>query len=248
MTSSLFHTLNISKQDMITRLMDLDVVSNNLANVNTNGFKASRSNFQELLSQVIQRDGSKIASTQGLMRQGALRMTNLPFDWAIQGEGFFQVRLGNGQTAYTRTGEFSLDANRQIVTPAGDRLIWNGTIPDGYQDISISADGTVSAAMQDGTIQTCGTIQLAKFNNPSALKIDGKNNFLPTTSSGAAVLAAPNSANTGIVTAHQLEGSNVDMSREMTQLMLDQRTFQLSVKAFQQTDQMIGQAINLRKA
>jgi flagellar basal-body rod protein FlgG len=233
---------------MITRLMDLDVVSNNLANVNTTGFKSSRSNFQELLTQVVQRDGIKIASTQGMMKQGALRMTTSAFDWAIQGEGFFQVRLANGQTGYTRTGEFGLDANREIVTPSGEKLIWNGTIPDGYQDISLSADGTVNAMMQNGTIQTCGTVQLARFNNPTALKADGNNIYLETAPSGAPIVAAPSSPNTGLITAHQLEGSNVDMAREMTQLMLDQRTFQMSVKAFQQTDQMIGQAINLRKA
>ena len=247
MTSSLFHTLNISKQDMITRLMDLDVVSNNLANVNTTGFKSSRSNFQELLTQVVQRDGIKIASTQGMMKQGALRMTTNPFDWAVQGEGFFQVTMANGQTGYTRTGEFGLNANREIVTPSGERLIWNGTIPETFLDISISTDGTVNAMMADGTIQTCGTVQLARFNNPTGLKADGNNILLETAPSGAPIVAAPSSPNMGLVTSHQLEGSNVDLSREMTQLMLDQRTFQLSVKAFQQTDQMILQAINLRK-
>jgi len=247
MSSSLFHTLNISKQDMITRLMDLDVVSNNLANVNTVGFKSSRSNFQELLTRVIQRDGIKIASTQTMFQQGALRMTTNPLDWAIQGDGFFQVRLANGQTGYTRNGEFGLNANREIVTPSGERLIWDGTIPENFRDLSISADGTVSAVLVDGTIQVCGTVQLARFNNPTALRADGNNIHLETTSSGAPVVAAPSSANMGLITSHQLEGSNVDMSREMTQLMLDQRTFQLSVKAFQQTDQMIAQAINLRK-
>ena len=247
MTSSLFHTLNISKQDMMTRLVDLDVVSNNLANVNTSGFKSSRSNFQELLGKAVQRDGIKNTSTQGLMQQGTLKQSALATDWAIQGEGFFQVKLADGKTAYTRDGEFSVDANNQLVTASGARLVWNGTVPNGFTDISIRTDGTVDAVMQDGTIQTCGTLQLARFNNPTGLKENGNNNWLETVGSGAAILAAPGTTNLGTVNSHQVEQSNVDISREMTQLMVDQRTFQLSVKAFQQTDLMIQQALNLRK-
>jgi flagellar basal-body rod protein FlgG len=247
MASSLFHTLNISKQDMLTRLMDLDVVSNNIANMNTTGFKASRSNFQELLARTLQRDGIKIASTQGLMQQGAVHSSDNPFDWSIQGDGFFQVRLPDGRTGYTRDGQFGLDASRQLVTASGARVIWNGQIPDGYWDISIRNDGTVEALMQDGTRQVCGTIQLARFANSSGLQENGNNQWLATTASGAPVVAAPNSTNMGTVASHQVETSNVDLSREMTQLISDQRTFQLSVKAFQQTDQMISQAINLRK-
>jgi flagellar basal-body rod protein FlgG len=248
MTSSLYHTLNISKQDMITRLMDLDVVSNNLANMNTAGFKASRSNFQELLAQTLQRDGIKVASTQGLMQQGSIRESTNALDWAIEGDGFFQVRLADGQTGYTRDGQLVLDASRQLTTASGARLIWNGAIPDGYQDISIRQDGTVEALMTDGTRQVCGTIQLARFPNSTALQANGNNIWLATPTSGAAIVAAPNSTNMGVVHSHQVEAANVDISREMTQLMTDQRTFQLSLKAFQQTDTMIAEAINLRKA
>jgi flagellar basal-body rod protein FlgG len=247
MTSSLFHTLNISKQDMITRLADLDVVSSNLANVNTSGYKASRSNFQELLGRVIQRDGIKTASTQSLMQQGAIHQSANALDWAIQGDGFFQVKLKDGRTGYTRDGEFSLDRNRTLVTASGEKVIWNGQIPDGYTDISVRPDGTVEAAMPDGTRQICGTIQLARFANPTGLQGNGENLWLETVASGKPIVAAPSSANMGVINSHQVESSNVDLSREMTQMMIDQRTFQLSVKAFQQTDQMISQAINLRK-
>lgn len=253
MTSSLFHTLNISKQDMLTRLLDLDVVSNNLANMNTAGFKSSRSNFQELLARAldtpgIQRDGIRTVSTQGLMQQGSIKQSGSGLDWAIEGDGFFQVRQADGTTGYTRDGQFVLDANRRLVTASGKPLIWIGQIPDGYLDISIREDGTVEALMQNGTRQVCGNIQLARFTNSTGLQAAGNNVWIQTVASGAPVVGAPNSNNLGIVRSHMVEMSNVDISREMTQLMTDQRTFSMSVKAFQQTDTMIAQAINLRKA
>jgi flagellar basal-body rod protein FlgG len=232
---------------MITRLTDLDVVSNNLANVNTNGYKANRTNFQELLGRVIQRDGIKNVSTQALMQQGAIHQSNNPLDWAIQGDGFFQVRLKDGRTGYTRDGGFVLDANRNLVTATGEKVIWNGQIPEGYLDLSIRPDGTVEAAMQDGTRQVCGTLQLARFVNPTGLQGSGNNIWLETAPSGKPIVAAPSTNNMGVANTHQVEASTVDLSREMTQMMIDQRTFQLSVKAFQQTDQMISQAINLRR-
>ena len=141
-----------------------------------------------------------------------------------------------------------MDANRQLVTASGARLVWSGTIPDGYTDLSVRTDGTVDATMQDGTVRTLGTVQLARFNNPTGLKENGNNNWLETVPSGAPIVAAPGTTNMGTVNTHQVEQSNVDISREMTQLMVDQRSFQMSVKAFQQTDQMIQEALSLRKA
>lgn len=246
--SSLFNTLNISRQDMLTRLLDLDTVSNNLANMNTTGFKASRSNFQELLDRRLNRSGIIMPATQVLTAQGNIKQTANALDWAIQGEGYFQVRLPDGRTGYTRDGQLSLDAARNLVTASGARLIWNGTLPDGYQDVNIREDGTVEALMNDGTRINAGTIQLATFVNPSALTGAGQNVWIPSLDSGPARVGAPNTTGMGSVQSHQVEMSNVDISREMTQLMTDQRTFQMSVQAFQQTDQMIAQALNLRKA
>lgn len=246
MSSSLFHTLNISRQDLLSRLLDLDVVSNNLANMNTAGFKASRSNFQELLNQRTL-EGVTLASTQGLMRQGALRNSANPLDWAIQGDGFFQVRLPDGSIGYTRDGQFMLDSSRQLVTAAGYRLVWNGQIPDGTIDVYILPDGSVQATLQDGTRLIAGQVQLARFVNPSGLISQGHNVWLVSEASGPAQVGTPGTANFGMIAAHAVEQSNVDLSTEMTRLMSLQRSFQMSVRTFQQTDMMIAQALNLRK-
>jgi flagellar basal-body rod protein FlgG len=247
MSSSLFSTLNISRQDMLTRLLDLDIVGDNLANVNTAGFKSSRTNFQELLAKA-QKEGIYLPATQALMGQGTLRTSENSMDWAIEGEGFFQVRLPDGRTAYTRDGQFNLDGNRRLVNSSGYPLIWSGQIPADIASVSIQPDGTVTGTLQDGTAATLGKVQLARFANPSGLFGNGNNVWLATASSGAAQTGAPGSTNFGVTRANSVEQSNVDLAGQMTQLMTDQRTFQMSVKAFQQTDVMIQQAINLRKA
>jgi flagellar basal-body rod protein FlgG len=249
MSSSLFQTLNISRQDMLTRLADLDVISNNLANVNTAGFRSSRSNFQELLDEATsEREGIYTPSTQLSTNQGALKATDSPYDWAIQGEGFFQIRLPNNTTSYTRDGQFMLDANRRIVNASGYQLIWSGqTIPADAVSITLSRDGVVEAVRADGTKQNVGNVQLAKFANPTALISAGSNVYIASLDSGQAQLGAPGSNNLGTTSSNMVEQSNVSMAREMTNLSTDQRAFELSTKAFQQTDTMIGLAINLRK-
>lgn len=247
MSPSLFHTLNISRQDMLTRLADLDVISNNLANVNTAGYKANRSNFQEFLNEA-NLEGVRTPSTQLLTHQGALRSSQNPLDWAIEGEGFFQVRLPNGQTGYTRDGQFMLDANRRLVNSNGYPLVWNGQIPEDYVHLTLNRDGSVEALLATGTKSVVGQVQLAQFTNPTALISGGHNAFLPTAASGQPRVGNPGTNNLGITAGEKVEMSNANMAREMTQLMNDQRAFQLSTRSFQQTDTMIQLAINLRKA
>ncbi len=247
MSSSLFHTLFISRQDMITRLADLDVISNNLANMNTAGFKASRSNFQELLQSKV-REGIYVPSTQALTVQGALRASDNTLDWSIEGEGFFQVKLPNGSTGYTRDGEFTLDENRDLVNASGYKLIWQGQVPADATKVSIDTEGGVDALMVDGTTQHIGQVQLARFNNPTALGGYGNNAWLETAASGPATVGNPGSNNLGKTHANSVEQSNVNIAREMTSLSIDQRAFELSMRTFQQTDLMIQQAIALRKA
>ncbi|PKO15761.1 MAG: hypothetical protein CVU39_09565 [Chloroflexi bacterium HGW-Chloroflexi-10] len=244
--TSLFHTLNVSKQDMLSRLLDLDVVSNNLANVNTIGYKATRGNFQELLAAASQKNGAILSSTQALMQQGSLSTTGNFMDWAIQGEGFFAVRLEDGTTAYTRDGHFMLDANNTLVNGSGQPLVWNGTLPTGTTAVSVDSGGGVVALVNDEW-QNVGTMQLTRFANPTGLSAFGQNLWLPNESSGAAQAGTPGQNGYGIVRSQTLEQSNVDLSQEMTRLMTLQRAFQMSTKVFQQTDTMINQAINLRK-
>jgi flagellar basal-body rod protein FlgG len=247
MFASLFHTLNISRQDMMTRLTDLDVVSHNLANVNTSGYKSNRSNFQELLAGQY-KEGTSLSSTQILTGQGALNNSTNPLDWAIQGNGFFAVKLADGRTAYTRDGQFSLDANRNLVTGSGFKLVWSGQVPQNATDLSIHGDGTVEATLADGTHTVAGTVQLARFANPTGLLAYGDNVYLESKPSGVAQMSAAGSANTGTISSHVVEQSNVDVGQQMTQMMVLQRAFQMSTRTFQQTDTMISEAINMRKA
>jgi flagellar basal-body rod protein FlgG len=247
MASTLFSTLNISRTDILSRLRDLDVTSNNIANVNTSGFKSNRSNFQEMLTEQL-KEGTRVANTQLMLTQGSLRDSDNPLDWAIQGEGFFGVTLPNGETGYTRDGSFVLDAERKLVTANGYPLVWEGEVPEGATDINISPNGTVTALDADGQSVDIGTVQLTRFTNPTGLTGYGDNVWLESDSSGVAQTGAPGDENFGTVGAHQLEQSNVNLGREMARLMTLQRSFSMSISAFQQTDNMISLAINLRKA
>lgn len=247
MSSSLFGALQISRQDMINRTLDLDVTSNNLANMNTIGYKSSRSNFQELLEEQY-KEGSRIANTQILTTQGALRKTESPLDWAIEGNGFFQVKLEDGTTGYTREGQFSLDAERNLVTQGGYKLIWDGQIPKDAKEINIFTDGTVQAVLADGKVMKAGTVKLADFPNPSGLEKNGDNIYLECDASGKVKIGTAGTESLGVIGSYCLEQSNTDISGEMTHMVLLQRAFQMSIRAFQQTDTMIQQALNMRKA
>lgn len=247
MSTSLFHTLNISRQDLISRLRDLDVTSHNLANVNTAGYKTARSNFQELLTQQL-KGGTQLSSTQLLTAQGDLTASTNQLDWAIQGEGFFSVTLPDGTLGYTRDGQFGLDANQKLVTASGYPLVWDGKITEGMTEFSLSSDGKVTALDATGARVAVGTVQLTRFPNASGLTSYGDNLWLVSEASGTAQLGAAGSKNYGTLSAAQVEQSNVQLSQELTHLMTLQRAFSMSLKAFEQTDQMISQAINLRKA
>lgn len=247
MAYSLFHTLNTSRNDMLSRLLDLDVISNNLANMNTAGFKASRANFQELLTAQT-RDGVSLRNTQMLDTQGSVRQSENSLDWAIQGEGFFPVELPDGTTAYTRDGQFVIDGDGRLVNASGYPLVWDGELPEDFADLSISPDGTVQVTRADGTAETAGQIELARFTNASGLLANGNNTWLQSEDSGEAQLGAPGDENFGWVYPHAVEQSNLNIAEEMSHMMTLQRAFQMSVRTFQQTDTMISQAIHMRKA
>ncbi len=149
--------------------------------------------------------------------------------------------------AATPDGQLQLDSNHNLVTESGYKLVWQGQVPQTAVDLTVTAGGTVNAILADGTSTVAGTVQLARFANPTGLLENGNNTYLPSTSSGAAKMYAPGSPNTGTISSHSIETSNVDIGREMTTMTGDQRTFQMSLQAFQQTDNMIALAINLRK-
>jgi flagellar basal-body rod protein FlgG len=247
MPSSLFHTLNISRQDILSHMLDLDVTSSNLSNVNTAGYKTARSNFQEMLNAQF-KEGTQMRATQPLTMQGSLRTSENPLDWAIQGDGYFSVTLPDGTIGYTRDGQFTQDAEGNLVTASGYPLIWDGEIADGTTNISISSNGTITTTDADGATAEAGAIQLTRFPNPSGLTDNGNNILLESDTSGAAQTGEPGAENFGTITTHHVENSNIDLTQEMTRLITLQRSLSMSLKAFQQTDTMISQAINLRKA
>jgi flagellar basal-body rod protein FlgG len=245
MASSLFQILNISRQDMLSRLLELDTTSNNLANVSTIGYKSQRSNFQELLQQA-QLSGGYLASTQIMTGQGSFRNTGNALDLGIEGEGYFQMRTADGQIAYSRDGQFQLDGSLNIVNGSGQRLVWQGQIPAGAEAIQVEPNGTV-LTRQGTTWTQAGQIQLARFTNPSALLEKGQNLYAPSANSGPAQVGNPGTAIYGAIQAGQLEQSNVDSAKEMTDMILLQRDFQISTRVFQTTDTMIQQAIQMRR-
>jgi flagellar basal-body rod protein FlgG len=246
MAYSLFHTLNISCQDMLNRMMDLDTIANNLANVNTVGFRGSRMNFQELLSS--QRlEGNTVNNTQVLNNQGVITRTDNPLDWAIQGEGFFAVKLPNGEIGYSRDGVFQLDSKKQLVNSSGYLLKWDGQIPKEAASVSVENGGEVIALLTDGTTKTIGKVQLAVFANPTALVNAGNNVWIPSEASGKAQMCVPGANGCGIILAGAHEMANINLADEMTHLIQVQRSFQVTSRVFQQTDTMISEAIHIRK-
>jgi flagellar basal-body rod protein FlgG len=245
MANNFTQLLHLSRSGMLARLMDLDVVSANLANVNTTGFKGARVNFQELLNQSTV-SGLAPSSTQNLMNPGSLRETANPLDLAVEGEGFFAVRLSDGRTAYTRDGAFLRDANNQIVTAAGLPLIWNGQLPATLDDVHVNPDGSVM--VKQGTTWTqAGTIPLTRFANPTALQGQSQNMWLATEASGPAQTGTALANGLGTIHGNTLEGANVNLAEEMTHMIALQRAYTLSVRAFQQSDQMFGLAVQMRR-
>ena len=251
---------------MTAQQLNIDTVANNLANVNTAGFKRSRVDFQDLLYQTSRMPGSptvqgadaptgtqvgggvRPASTQRIFTQGDFQRTDNPLDLVIEGDGFFQVLRGDGTTAYTRAGSFRQDANGRVVNPDGFSLQPEITIPNQATDISVGTDGVVSVTLAgNNTPQQVGTIELARFVNPAGLNSIGRNLYLPTAASGTALTGAPGSQGFGTLSQGYVEMSNVKVVEEMVNLITGQRAYEASSKAVQSADEMLQQANNLRR-
>jgi flagellar basal-body rod protein FlgG len=237
--------LNITRSGMLSRMLNIDVVSNNLSNVNTVGFKHTRANFQEMLNAEKKLSGTEVLVTQHLMDPGSIKSAASPLDVAINGSGFFALRLPDDRIGYTRNGEFYLDADRQIIDANGFKLEWSGQVPEGTEDLHINPDGAVMVKQGD-IWSEAGRIGLTRFANPAGLEGYGQNLWLESEASGAAEAGEPNSNGMGFLLGNALEGSNVDLSEEMVQLINLQRSFSMSLRTFQQTDEMLTQAIRMR--
>lgn len=252
---------------MFAQELNIDTISNNLANVKTTGFKKNRVEFQDVLYQTLRVAGSAVtqeqvsptgiqvglgvraSSTQKSFAQGSFERTDNPLDVAIEGDGFFQIQTCDGGTAYTRDGSFKVDANGRLVTADGNFLIPAITIPPEAQFVSIGQDGTVSVITnQVSTPQNVGQIQLARFVNPAGLVAAGQNLFLQSAASGPPSLGTPG-CDSGFGRTQQgfLEFSNVKIVEELVNMIIAQRAFEVNSRAVKAADDMLGEAVNIRR-
>ena len=234
------------------------VVSNNLANVNTTGFKKSRAVFEDLLYQNVRQVGAatsqdtqapsgmslgtgvRVVATEKTYTQGNLSQTGNSLDLAINGRGFFQILLPDGTLAYTRAGDFQLSSQGQLVTASGYVVQPGISIPQGAQSISIGADGVVSVLLAGQSTPTqVGSLQLADFVNPTGLQARGENLLLETAASGTAQPGPPGQSGLGLLEQGAIESSNVNVVEEMVAMIETQRAYEMNTKAIQTTDQML---------
>ncbi|MED1864229.1 flagellar basal body rod protein FlgG [Fictibacillus nanhaiensis] len=246
----------------------LDVIGNNIANVNTYGFKKGRTTFKDLVSQQIAGAsagtaakggvnpkqvglGSQLATIDTVHTQGSLQNTARPLDLGISGDGFFKLLSGT-ETTYTRAGNFYLDSTGQIVNADGKFLLGTGntriTVPPSAKSFSVGADGTVSYIDNAGALITAGQIELAKFPNNEGLEKAGSNEYRASVNSGTPSASTPGGAGgAGTLVAGALEMSNVDLSEEFTEMIVAQRGFQANTRIITTSDEILQELVNLKR-
>jgi len=260
----MIRSLWISKTGLDAQQLNLDVIANNLANVSTTGFKRSRVAFEDLLYQTLRQPGAQSSqttqiptglqigtgvrptATERIHLQGNLNQTGNAFDVAIQGQGFFQVLLPDGSTAYTRAGAFQIDNTGQMVTANGFPIQPAITIPPNVVNVTIGKDGIVSVtqAGQTAPVQV-GTMQLANFINAPGLQSIGDNLYLETATSGTPTVGTPGINGLGLLNQGYLETSNVNVVEELVLMIQTQRAYELNSRAIQTSDQMLARLTQL---
>jgi flagellar basal-body rod protein FlgG len=251
-------SLYIAATGMNAQQSQMDVISNNLANVNTNGFKGSRAVFEDLLYQTVRQPGAnstqttELASgsqlgtgvqqvaTERLYTQGALSQTSNSKDVAINGNGFFQVTMPDGTTAYTRDGSFQASPTGQLVTSSGYAVTPAITLPTNYTSLTIGSDGTVTITQQGSTANTTiGQLQIATFANPAGLDAKGENLLAETNGSGVPNVTTPGLNGSGTLQQGYVEASNVNVVQELVNMIQTQRAYEINSKAVTTSDQML---------
>jgi flagellar basal-body rod protein FlgG len=248
---------------MEAQQLNLDVIANNLANVNTTSFKRSRTDFQDLLYQTIRTPGAisaqgleipsgiqvghgvGVAAVTKMFLQGSFIETGNTFDIAIEGDGFFQITLPDGEVGYSRDGAFEVNRDGIIVTSDGFPLEPEMSIPEDAIDVGIGTDGTVSVTLSDSTTEELGQIELARFINPAGLLSQGRNLYRESEASGDPILSTPGEEGTGTLRQGFLEGSNVSVVDEIVQLIVTQRAFEVNSSVIQTSDEMLQAANNM---
>ena len=254
----MIRSLWIAKTGLDAQQTNLDVISNNLANVSTAGFKRSRAVFEDLLYQTLRQPGAhssdqtqvptgmqvgtgvRPVATERIHTQGNLQQTGNAFDLAINGQGFLQVQLPDGTVGYTRDGSFHVDAQGQVVTSNGYLMSPAITIPANATKVSIGADGTVSATLPGQVApQNVGGIQLANFINPAGLNSLGQNLYTESAASGTPQAGTPGSNGLGLLNQGYIETSTVNVVEELVSMIQAQRAYEINSKAIQTSDQML---------
>jgi flagellar basal-body rod protein FlgG len=249
---------------MIAQQYNMDTISNNLANVDTTGFKGNQARFQDLVYQQLQAPGSpigasivpvgqqvglgvKVSDSEKVFTQGSLQQTSNPLDVAIEGDGFFQITLPDGTTAYTRDGSFKEDANGTIVTADGYFVQPQITIPQNALSVNVGSDGTVTAQVPGSSQpQTLGQLTLARFvNNAGLSPVTGGNLYTQTAASGPPIVTQPGLNGAGLLQSGYLEMSNVQVVNEIVNMIVAQRAYEANSKAIGAADQMIATAVQM---
>jgi flagellar basal-body rod protein FlgG len=250
--------MHIARTGLDAQDMRMRVISNNLANVNTTGFKRDRASFQTLAYQVVTAPGAastsqtqyatgtnlgtgvRIQGTNRMETQGSLQTTGNALDVALDGDGFFQIQMPDGTLGYTRAGNFSRSPQGLLVTSEGYQVQPGITVPEGATSITIGSDGTVSATLQGQTeASEIGQIQVATFPNSAGLLAKGNNYLVETSASGAANLGNPGEVGRGSIRQGMLEGSNVNVVEELVDMIETQRAYEVNSKMISATDEML---------
>jgi flagellar basal-body rod protein FlgG len=257
----MMRSLFVSATGMGAQQRQIDTVANNLANVDTFGYKKSRNNFQDLLYQIDRTAGSqssqnttvpvgihsghgvKHVSTEKIFTQGDMKNTRVELDVALEGNGFFQILQPNGAIAYTRAGNFQKDQQGRMVTQDGFPVEPEIIVPQDARSVTIGMDGTISVQVGEESLPTpVGTMQLARFANPAGLSPMGKNLYSPTVASGNAIVENPGANGMGTLNQGFLELSNVSVVDEMINMIVAQRAYEINSKAIQTSDDMLQTA------
>jgi flagellar basal-body rod protein FlgG len=257
--------LSIAATGMLAQQTNVEVIANNLANMNTTGFKEQRAEFEDLLYQNVEQQGTQSSDTGTIVpsgiqlgagvrtaavyrinRQGDLQTTSNPYDVAINGPGYFRIQMPDGTDAYTRAGNFALSPEGQLVNQQGYVVQPGIAIPTTAIAVAINAQGQVQATLPGQTApQTVGQLELTRFPNDAGLKAEGNNLFTETTSSGSPQSGVPGSTGYGTIQQGFLETSNVNAVAEITSLITAQRAYEMNSKVISAADQMMSQAAKL---
>lgn len=261
----MINSLYTAATGMWSQQFKMDTVSNNIANVDTAGYKKVKAEFQDLIYSYSKNAGAataqnsttptgiyvghgvRLAATTKIFTQGNIENTGNALDLAISGDGFFQIQLQDGRIAYTRDGQFKIDNQGRVVTANGLLLSPAINVPQNAVSLTISPDGIVSAELADGTIQELGNITLTRFVNPAGLKSIGDNLYVATNASGDPIEGTPGQDGFGTIMQGYVEKSNVDVVKEMVDMITAMRAYEFNSRSIMTADQMLQTASNLRR-